>query len=187
MTGQEREALIRKAAEAIATHDCWTTWERASIDLRRRWCRMAEAALAVREEPHRAIAEKLQLWEAELNHRQSVIEERERLDTGEERPPDPPRPERMCLCGHTDHWHGDIPGMHEMRPGEGRCEHNGDCGCGKFVAAREDTQRPTERATLETIRQHADEALSLEASHRGAHLHNIREMANAALVRDTEL
>jgi hypothetical protein len=46
--------------------------------------------------------------------------------------PEQPRPEHMCVCGHTDHWHGDVPGLHEMRPGAGRCEHSAECDCQEF-------------------------------------------------------
>jgi hypothetical protein len=40
--------------------------------------------------------------------------------------------EPLCVCGHTAHWHADSPA-----PGEGRCEHNGDCRCAAFMLPHE--------------------------------------------------
>lgn len=36
--------------------------------------------------------------------------------------------ERLCLCGHTAHWHGVADGVQ----GAGECEHDGECPCKQF-------------------------------------------------------
>lgn len=49
--------------------------------------------------------------------------------------------ERLCLCGHTAHWHGVADGIQ----GAGECEHDGECECTRFhprLVGTPDSWRP---------------------------------------------
>jgi hypothetical protein len=148
MTDQEREAL----KEILDLHE-----QPGSASVAMETCKIARAALAVREEPPEsalldAAEWVLECWDRNATQHASIPALRAAVQTASAAREEPPKKYAICQCGHLAYWHSAMTREGDVPQGAGSCEEKPDCRCERF-AVREDTERPDKPSLIEMLRE----------------------------------